>query len=149
MGTIVVIFLGSCRVLVYVFFFKLVWLGDFQTVIIHITNPSNSKNLAGKQPNYFVWTFTNIKFLVKQTLVGITPLCSLQTFLYIIYSISKDKTQSLEVNLYIYSNSISFVLSLTDIKLFKHSQTLRQKSHKMLNEVMFQIIKSYMYLVEL
>ena len=41
-------FLGSCRVLVYVFFFKLVWLGYFQTVIIHITNTSNSTNLAGK-----------------------------------------------------------------------------------------------------
>ena len=69
MGTIVMIFFGQLQSSSLCFFFKLVWLGYFQTVIIHITNTSNSKNLAGKQPNYFVWTFTNIKFLVKQTLV--------------------------------------------------------------------------------
>ena len=71
MGTIVMIFFGQLQSSSLCFFFKLVWLWYFQTVIIHITNTSNSKNLAGKQPNYFVWTFTNIKFLVKQTLVTI------------------------------------------------------------------------------
>ena len=67
----VMIFFGQVVDLQFMFCFQTCLTRVFSNPHNSHTNTSNSKKLAGKQPNYFVWTFINIKFLVKQTLIFI------------------------------------------------------------------------------